>query len=353
MHELLSLRSLAHNRSTLARASLFEKVAALWLDDAAVLSSASHDVMDEILVDLLTCVETAVRARVAEGLAAKAEIPRRLVESLALDPDISVSGPILAQCAALSDAVLMRVCRERGVVQRTAIARRRTVPLALSEALCERREAAVLRTLVHNPGAAMSRAIFRNAMALAMGDEGLRDGLLQRTDLPRDFAYRMFWWVSAALRHEILERHAIEPASLDEVLRDVLAEADGARSTLALQPAPARPAANGFNAVMHALSAAGLRAFVRELAAGLGVAPETAARIVNDLGGESVAVAAKALGADRQQVPQLLRYLDKARGAKSEPPGREGQAVAAFDALSRPAAHAAIMVWNAQFRNAA
>ena len=98
MQDILTLRSLAHNRSTLARASLFEKVAALWLDDCEMLTEASQLAMDDILVDLLQDVESAVRAKIAAGLAERDVVPMALIQKLAADPDISVSGPILAQC---------------------------------------------------------------------------------------------------------------------------------------------------------------------------------------------------------------------------------------------------------------
>jgi hypothetical protein len=90
VEDLLTLKSLAYNRTTLARASLFEKVAGLWLDDAQSLTDASQDVMDQILTDLVKDVEGAVRARIANGLAGKSQIPQKLVETLAADPDITV-----------------------------------------------------------------------------------------------------------------------------------------------------------------------------------------------------------------------------------------------------------------------
>jgi uncharacterized protein (DUF2336 family) len=355
VQELLTLQSLAYNRSTLARASLFEKIAALWLDDAAELTGHSQEAMDQILADLVKDVESAVRARVAAGLAARATVPNQLIEILASDPDIQVSGPVLSQCAALAEKLLLRVCRDGGVVHRQAIAKRADVPQTLADALCERREAAVMKTLIGNPGAKLSRTIFREAMRLAQSDESLREGLLSRADMPKDFAYRMFWWVSAALRGQILERYAIDPASLDAVLRDVLAEAGEARLALAPQArAPQRPG-RGFNAVMHALNGAGLRAFVQEVAAEAGVAPETAARLVNDQGAECLGVVARALGADAHQVPQLIRLLDKVRGVKTEAVvnARIENATAAFDAGTRAAAQSALQVWNAQLRAAA
>jgi uncharacterized protein (DUF2336 family) len=355
VQELLTLKSLAYNRSTLARASLFEKIAALWLDDATELTGQSQDAMDQILADLVSDVESAVRARVAEGLAARPTVPKQLIEILASDPDIQVSGPVLSQCAMVAEKILLRVARDGGAVHRQAIAKRAGVPVTLSEALCERREAAVMKTLLANPGAQLSRKIYREALRLAQTDEGLRDGLLARGDMPKDFAYRMFWWVSAALRGQILERFAIEPAMLDAVLRDVLSEADEERLAMLTQNRTAKKSSGGFNTVIHALNGAGLRAFVQELAAEAGVAPETAARLVNDQGGESLGVVARALGADTHQVPAMIRLLDKARGVKVEAMtnARIENAQIAFDAATRGAAQSAIAVWNLQLRTAA
>jgi uncharacterized protein (DUF2336 family) len=354
VEDLLTLKSLAYNRTTLARASLFEKVAGLWQDDAAELSDASQDVMDQILTDLVTDVEGAVRARVAESLAAKTQVPRKLVEALAADADIAVSGPLLARCAMLAEKLLMRVARDGGVVHRQAIAKRSSVSISLSDALCERREAAVMKTLIQNPGARLSRSVFREAMALAKTDEALRDALLTRADTPKDFAYRMFWWVSAALRTQILSRYAIDPQTLDAVLRDMLSDLGEDRvAGVAEQKPAAKPSGNSFNALAHALNGAGLRAFVQELAAATGVSPETAARIASDQGGECLAVAARALGADRAQFTALILQLDFKRHGKARPPSVVEPASAAFDAVAEPQARAVMALWNAQFRNAA
>lgn len=352
MEDLLTLKSLAYNRTTLARASLFEKVAGLWRDDAAELSDSSQDVMDQILTDLVKDVEGAVRARVAEGLAGKAQVPVKLVEALAADPDIAISGPLLARCAMIAEKLLLRVARDGGVVHRQAIAKRQSVSVSLSDALCERREAAVMKTLIQNPGAKLSRTVFREAMALAKSDESLREALLSRADTPKDFVYRMFWWVSAALRTQVLSRYQIDPQTLDGVLRDMLSDLGEDRLVVEQKPAP-KPNGKSFNALAHALNGAGLRAFVQELAAATGVAPETAARIANDSGGECLAVAARALGADRAQFTALVLQLDFKRHGKARPPSVIEPASAAFDAVGEAQARAVMALWNAQFRQAA
>jgi uncharacterized protein (DUF2336 family) len=355
VEDLLTLKSLAYNRTTLARASLFEKISGLWLDDAAKLSGPAQEAMDQILADLVKDVEGAVRARVAEGLAAKPDVPPKLIETLATDPDIMVSGPLLTCCTMLAEKLLLRVARDGGVVHRQAIAKREAVPIALSDALCERREAAVMKTLIGNPGAKLSRAVFREAMVLAKTDDALRDALLSRTDTPKDFAYRMFWWVSAALRTQILSRYALDPQTLDGVLREMLAElGDDRISAVGEQKAAApKPSGRTFNTVVHALNGAGLRAFVQELSAAAGVTPETAARIANDTGGECLAVAARALGADRAQFTSLVLQLDFKRYGKARPPSVIEPASAAFDAIDERQARAVMTLWNAQFRAAA
>lgn len=355
MEELLTLKSLAYNRTTLARASLFEKVADLWLGDASKLSDASQSVMDQILTDLVKDVEGAVRARVAEGLAGKTQLPQKLIEQLATDPDIGVSGPLLTRCAALAECVLLRMAREGGVVHRQAIAKRETVSMPLGDALCERREGAVMKTLIANPGAKLSRAVFRDAINLARSDESMRDALLSRADTPKDLAYGMFWWVSAALRTQILSRYAIDPQALDGILRDILSDLGADRIATAQEPKSATPKPSGrsFNTVVHALNGAGVRAFVQELAIAANIAPETAARIANDAGGECLAVAARALGSDRAQFTSLVLQLDYKRHGKARPLGVIEPASAAFDAVSEPQARAVMAVWNAQFRKVA
>ena len=353
LQDLLTLRSLAHNRTTLARASLFEKVSGLWLDDCATLTASSQGVMDDILTDLVSDVEAAVRARIAAGLADKDVIPKKLMAVFAADPDITVSGSVLSKCKSLSDETLLTLARTRGAVHRQAIAKRESISCLLSTALCERREIPVLKILASNPGAELSRMQFRDLVAMARDDKGLRESLLERSDLPIDFAFRMFWWVSAALRRQILERFAIEPIILDDILHEMLSDIAVARANLDAEQSAAATPSGSINNLIQALKSGEMRAFVQGLARAACVAPETAARIVNDHSGECLAIAAKAIGADRAQFVSMVTQLDFQRSGQARPLNFIEGIARAYDAVSQTNASAAVTLWNIQFRAAA
>jgi hypothetical protein len=66
-----------------------------------------------------------------------------------------------------------------------------------------------------------------------------------------------------------------------------------------------------------------------------------------------LAVAARALGADRSQFTALVLQLDYKRHGKARPPAVIEPAAEAFDAVSEQNARAVLALWNAQFGKAA
>jgi hypothetical protein len=66
-----------------------------------------------------------------------------------------------------------------------------------------------------------------------------------------------------------------------------------------------------------------------------------------------LAVAARALGADRAQFMAMVLQLDHKRSGKARPASAVEPAAAAFDAVGEQGARAVMALWNAQFGRAA
>jgi hypothetical protein len=348
VNELLALKNLALNRTSFARTSLFEKVAGLWLKGAADVAPETQLVMDDILVNLVSDVERDVRIRIAQGLASRGCVPNALVAELAADPDICIAGPLLEKCAALDDAMLVRIAENGGSVHRCAIGRREIVSQIVSRAVCAKRELEVVKILIGNAGAQLDRHLFNEILSIAKDDQDLRGGLLQRKDLPADFAYKMFWWVTAVMRHEILERYPLDPKHLDAVLSDIMADMN-ANTSIVMQKAPARPAETcNVKELISKLNENDMRGFVRGLGGLLGISPEIAGKVVADSGGEALAIAAKAFNADRSQFTTIFLQLDFKRFGKARPMSHVQRISNIYDSVTQDRARAIISVWNAQ-----
>src|SRR3546814_9310917 len=100
-----------------------------------------------------------------------------------------------------------------------AIALRNDVSAAVAEALVEKAGPDVIEALIRNPDATLSRRAMEMLVAESKRFDRFQEPLLSRADLPPELAYRMYWWVSAALRDYILKRFEIDPGKIDALIQ--------------------------------------------------------------------------------------------------------------------------------------
>jgi hypothetical protein len=93
--------------------------------------------------------------------------------------------------------------------------------------------------------------------------------------------------------------------------------------------------------------------FTRALEIVTGVDARTAARIVADLGGEPLAVACKAVGADKSQFTTIFMQLDFKRYGKARPMSFLEGVAKTYDILPQQKAKAMLKVWAAHGQNMA
>ncbi len=187
---------------------------------------------DDVLSQLSGEMEVAVRAELAERIAAADPGPSRLVRGLAADTSIEVARPVLERSSSLTEDDLIEVARQRGQAHLQAISRRNTVPEAVSEVIVARGDDATLGVLLSNDGARLSRQAQEAAVDRAEANPALHAAVVNRRDLPPDLLNEMYFVVEAKLRTKILERNAeVDPAELEaalEAARNRVATRDGA-----------------------------------------------------------------------------------------------------------------------------
>jgi uncharacterized protein (DUF2336 family) len=342
--QLLDLKSLAENRSGFARNALFDRVAGLLFEGQGELTPEISGLIDQILTGLINHVEADVRKRVAERISSLKTAPRELTKLLANDA-IEIARPILFHSPVLSIGDLVAIVESKTADHRLAIAMRSEIPAEVSAALAAAKEPLVLEAMLANVGAKIPRALFGDLVALSKAVEGIRKPLLLRRDLPKDMAHRMFWFVSAALRQTILEKFAVNEKELDAILADVLAakEAEAARKR-----SDVRSGAGEVNNLVAKVKAGDLNGFAAGLGKLIGVDPVTAAKIVSDAGGEPLAIACKAAGADRSQFTTIFLQIDYKRYGKARPASHIQNVSKIYDLLPQANAQATVCLWNAQ-----
>jgi uncharacterized protein (DUF2336 family) len=343
--KLLDLKSLAENRTGFARNALFDRVAGLLFESEGELTDDVRTLIDQILTGLIHQVEADVRKKVACRLASLKSAPHELVKTLAGD-EIDIASPLLFHSPVLSTQDLIEIINAKSPEHREAIAKRASIPAEVVQALVAAKEPRVIQTLLANVGAVIPRAIFNDLVALAESVDAIRRPLVDRRDFPKDLAHQMFWYVSAAMRQTILQRFSIDAAELDGIIAEVLNE-PGLRITPQSQQRASTWSAGEVQALVAKARAGDIPGFTRALEIVTGVDAKTAARIVADLGGEPLAVACKAVGADKSQFTTIFMQLDFKRYGKARPMSFLEGVAKTYDILPQQKAKAMMKVWAA------
>jgi len=345
--ELLNLQALAENRQSFARGALFDRVSGLLFESEGELSGEVRTLIDQILTGLINHVEADVRKKVSVRLSTLKSAPHDLTKLLAND-EIEIAKPVLHHSPVLTDQDLIEVIETKTVDHREAIAKRSNVSPDVCAALASAKEPKVVHTMLANMGAAIPREVFGDLVALSEAVESVQIPLVARKDLPKDLAHRMFWFATAAMRRTILERFAVDPKELDAVLAEMLAEHDEEQAKKPRRGKTGHWTMGEVNALIAKAKAGEISGFIMTLAELVGVEMAVAAKIVADTGGEPLAIACRALGADRSQFTTLFLQLDYKRFGKARPASHLEHASKIYDLMPSEKAMAQVAVWNAQ-----
>ncbi|MET1028347.1 MAG: DUF2336 domain-containing protein, partial [Dongiaceae bacterium] len=167
-------------RSTLAVA-----VGNLVDDRARRLTAHELALMNDILKKLIQDVARPIRKSLAAKLAKSHNAPRDVVEILGND-DFDIASPILLKSDLLSDEALIEIVRHRSQAHRLAIAMRRSVSMQVTDALVATNAQDVIRTLLQNHGAEISRATIAYLVEQSRTLDEFQEPLLRRRELEPD-----------------------------------------------------------------------------------------------------------------------------------------------------------------------
>ena len=340
------LLELARDRSIAARTRLVEMVSDLFFGTKQTLTDRERALMTEILRRLIHDVEMEVRRALAERLAVEPDAPSALVVELANDA-IEVAQPVLVKSTVLQDADLIEIIHERTLEHQLAVATRERLSQGVSDALVEKGNTDVIRTLLENHGAEISHATMAYLVEQSKRVDAYQNPLVHRTDLPPDLARQMYWWVSAALRKHIVENFAIDAAALDQHVEDVVTGA------LAGQGPAGRPTPRKSEELakklaerdtitpqllVQTLRDGEMALFEALLSEVSRLRRNLVRRIVFEPGGQGLAVIARAIGVGKPDFASIFLLSRAARpGDKMVDPSELSRVMAFFDRV-RPVA---------------
>lgn len=317
---LKQLIEVAREGSTEKRGDLLREITDVFMAAPDRYTSTEMQHFDVILSKVTESVEIALRAEIAEKLADTPNAPRNLVRQLALD-EITVAQPILERSAALSEEDLIRVVRQRTQDHMKAISRRREVSEQVAAELVERGDKEVLVTLAENQGARFGVETMTKLVEHSRTISDLQAPLTERYDLPAALLTQMYFFVSSALKREILKRSdLLDPTLIDEAIEGnrakILKQAvDGAQTDYAAARkfVEDKIKASLLNETLLKDLVSDRRSteFLLAFAHYIGVDTATAQRILQDKSFESLAIACRAAGLERSTFAKVVFGLQR------------------------------------------
>ena len=309
----------------------------------------------DVLDELLRSADVQLRIKVAKRLAQQHEAPRGLLRRLAHD-QCEVAGPILRQSLLLSDFDMMDIAQSGTIPHKLEIARREKVSETVAAALCAGADLEVMSVLLRNEGARFASSTMDVMVRVAAEHESIARLLIARPEMRPAQALALFWSVSHDMRRMILDRFAASRQILQDAAEDVFPLAAREESPdAAVREALAyidrrqrdRRAAEvtPFGSLEGLVERAAQIGFTEELRAEAAVLANVQRdllnRMIDDFGGEPLAILAKATGLSRQHLTGMIEGA-----GRMDALNRAEQAVRVFDTMSVDKAQTVLRYWN-------
>lgn len=291
----------------------------------------------DTLLRMLPSLPLKSRVMLANRLCLMEQPHHLLVAKLISDPEISVAGPLLEDCAQLTDEDLLRVVAGHDPAKRRMMARRRKISRPVTTALIETDDASVLLTIARNAGAEITAEGFALMERAAKKRSEVLAPICIRADLPVHFAFSLFWVAPPELRRYLLSRFLTDSETLTKILKI----ARGTHGENVGEKTQADP-----QLVKQALAQAAsgdiadAAAILSDMSA---LAPETVTRILGDRLGEPLMALLKTVSFPRSQIQDQVEAL---KGTILDPARASEDLQSLFDSLSFNKARILLTYWD-------
>lgn len=205
---------LAQDRSAEARIEMVSKL--VRTVEVGLLADAERLLVDDLLHRLAHDAIQQVREAVAWQLFNSPLLSDDLARTLALDVT-SVAFPILRHGQRLADDLLLEVIRQGRADKQLAIATREHLSAAVSGALADVGNLAVVAALAANNGAAISDGTLLSLAERYMHVPLVAEPLAGRALLPASVVERLIGSVSGRVRDLLVDRHRLSPVIAAEI----------------------------------------------------------------------------------------------------------------------------------------
>lgn len=288
------------------------------------LSVAEHDLIIDVLIDLLKQAEIDLRRAVAERLSVMENIPLRMVLHLAND-DIEVADPILRRSRVLTDMDLIYIIMAKGASHWRAIATRPVMSDRLLETLAETGDVETAIFLAENKNITLTPHAIKAFGQMAKENQRLAKPLIMRKEISEDFAMKLYDYVGAEIKTYIQQNfdaasHIVAEAEIDKIVYDLSAsrhqEYTPSAQMTALAEDMMRRGSLTPNALVDNLRRGQMGQFIAMFSVYCALPISTVVEILKQERGQGLAVACKALNISKPDFVNIYLMTGRVRGGK-------------------------------------
>ena len=217
------LADLAKETTSEGRRELLRKVTEA-LDPRAGLDATEVAEFDGLLSTIASDYSAQIRAQIAKLVAGSLSPFSHTAHRFALD-DIEVARPILENYEGLSEDTLLKVVGQKSQDHMMAVTRRRRISEAVSQALVERGDDAVVSSLLTNAKAEIGAEAYGMVARRAETSTMLQAPLVRRAGVPLELLNNLYLKVESDLRREIIGKfESVAPDELEAAFARTRAE---------------------------------------------------------------------------------------------------------------------------------
>ncbi len=180
-------------------------------EERATIRKMTVEVLETLAHDEMARVRAMISTTLKDVPMAPPEVVSRVIETLAHDSDLSVSGPLLEHSPLLSDEVLIEIIASppvQGAV--AAISRRWEVSTEVSDAIIDTDEEPAIVSLLRNESAQIREETLDRLIETAAKRPGLHEPLVRRPRLSSANALKLAKFVALALVAELKRRNELD-----------------------------------------------------------------------------------------------------------------------------------------------
>ena len=186
------------------RTELLRRVTDLFLSGAENYSVEQVALFDDVMSRVITQIEGKVLSELSARIAPIANAPDAVIQRLARNDDIVISGPVLQHSERLTDDDLVAIARSKSQQHLFKISGRQRLNEVVTDVLVERGDAQVVNEVAANTGARFSKSGFSTLAIFAERDEQLTTTIASRADIPPLLLRHVLARATTAARERLL-----------------------------------------------------------------------------------------------------------------------------------------------------